>query len=123
MTSVPLIFRYPWHSVDSAAWKFATMNGALFVPQLRDGAFIFDDSPLAAIVSANSAKNNKDVVRNFGPTMRQILEAWLNSIGLTTDGVSLNWRDRMIANVRYFSEVSKARLVAPPLTRSSSNFF
>ena len=115
MTSVPLIFRYPWYSVDSTTWIKITANGAVYLPAMVKGEFVFDQIPMTVTVST---RNPKQIIGGKGantmtPAMRVILDKWLAFCGKTYDEVSSDYYHRSTCNVMYFKMVSEAKAVHP----------
>lgn len=115
MTSVPLIFRYPWYSVDSTTWIKITANGAVYLPALVDGEFVFDRVPSTVTVSTRNPKQNKGgkAANTMSPSMRAILDKWLTICGKTYDEVAADYYHRAVCNVTFFRKVSEARAVRP----------
>ena len=56
MTSLDLMVRYPWYSVDSTSWVLTGRFGSVFVPQIKNGQFVYDVSPWKVTVSNQSSK-------------------------------------------------------------------
>lgn len=115
MTSVPLIFRYPWYSVDSTTWIKITANGAVYLPAMVDGQFVFDQVPLTVTVSTQNPKQsaNGKTSQTMAPAMRAILDRWLAECGKTHDEVASDYYHRAVCNVTYFRKVSEAKQVHP----------
>lgn len=110
MTSVPLIFRYPWHSVDSTSWIKATATGSIYLPAVHRGEFMFDRSPKTVFVSTNGIETaGNDHAINFSGSMREILDRWLAECGKTYEEVSTDYYHRAVCNVTFFKRVSEAK--------------
>jgi hypothetical protein len=60
MTSLPLMRRYPWYSVDSMTFLFTGRTGEVFVPLRRDGEWVYNDRPYRLKVSVLSTMNKGD---------------------------------------------------------------
>lgn len=112
MTSVPLIFRYPWYSVDSTSWIQATANGAVLLPAMVADAFVFDRAPMTIPVSNQRASSGK-AANTLSPAMRAILDRWLAECGKTYAEVCDHYYHRAVCNVTFFKRVSEAKAVAP----------
>ena len=54
LTSLPLMCRYPWYSIDSTSWVQASRNGNIYVPKYKYGKWIYDEKSIIAPVSARS---------------------------------------------------------------------
>jgi hypothetical protein len=115
MTSVPLIFRYPWHSVDSTTWIKITANGAIYLPQFVKGKFVFDQNPTIITVSSSNPKANEDAKHgdSLAPAYRAILDQWLAFCGKTYQQCKDSYFHRATVNVCFFREVSAAKALRP----------
>jgi hypothetical protein len=115
MTAVPLIFRYPWYSVDSTTWIRITANGAIYLPAYENGQFRFDRVPKTVTVSARSPKQAADGkhANTFSPAMRKILDQWLVECGKTYEQVTESYYHRATCNVLFFKRVSEQKNVTP----------
>jgi len=54
LTSLPLLLRYPWYSVDSTSWVMTSRMGSIYVPKYKNGKWLYDENPLKIIMSAKS---------------------------------------------------------------------
>lgn len=115
MTSVPLIFRYPWYSVDSTTWIKITQTGAVLLPAMEDGEFVFDRTPTVISVSDRSPKESADGkhANSLSPSMKGILERWLASCGKSYAEVREHYYHRAVVNVTFFKRVSEVAAVRP----------
>jgi hypothetical protein len=112
MTSIPLIFRYPWYSVDSTSWIKVSQFGGVYLPRLnKDGSFRFDVTPEVISVSELSPNQKVDGshYNSLGVTTRRHLHAWLESCGVTLEQVSHNYYYRAKVNATFFHRVGEAR--------------
>ena len=82
-TSVPLMVRYPWYSVDSATWIKQGIYGKILVPKLFESQFLYTVSPRIVFVSTRTKRlKRKDVhINNMSPTKRQVIEEHVESKG------------------------------------------
>ena len=111
MTSLPLIFRYPWYSVDSTSWIKASMTGIVYLPQVLGGKFSFDSTPMNCSVSDRSptAKEGGKHANTFSPRMREVLDQGLAECGKTYEQVSSNYQHRATCNAYFFKRVSEEK--------------
>lgn len=121
MTAIPLIFRYPWHSVDSTTWIKITANGAVYLPAVRDGEFVFDEVPNVITVSTSNPKAMQDGkhYNSLPGSMKRLLDQWLQECGKTHAEVQESYRHRATVNVAYFKRVSEAKVQVPWVTRTT----
>lgn len=122
MTSLPLIFRYPWYSVDSTSWIKASMTGMVYLPQVLDGKFRFDRTPMNCSVSDRSPTQSEGGkhANTFSPRMRGILDKWLAECGKTYEDVSTNYQHRATCNAMFFKRVSEEKAGLPFTHRAIS---
>lgn len=55
VTSVPLMKKYPWYSVDSASWILTSVNGSVMLPNFKGGEYVYSDKPIILFCSSRSA--------------------------------------------------------------------
>lgn len=116
MTSIPLIFRYPWYSVDSTTWIKITANGGLYLPAVDSkGSFVFDRIPSTVSVSNQNPKQNANGkhANTMSVSMRAILDRWLKECGKTYAQVEDSYYHRATCNVIFFRKVSEAKSLVP----------
>ena len=112
MTSVPLVFRYPWYSVDSTSWIKTSQFGGVYLPRLdADGEFMFDVTPEVITVSDQSPNQQQDGkhVNTIGPTTRGYLDKWLSFCGVTLEEAACNYYYRARCNAMFFKIVGERR--------------
>lgn len=54
LTSLKLMLRYPWYSVDSTSWVVTGRLGSIFVPRYKGGEWVYDDTSWKIAVSSKS---------------------------------------------------------------------
>ena len=77
MTSLDLMLRYPWFSVDSTSWVHTGRFGNVYVPKYRRGQYIYNENSLKVTVSTQSPSQKDDGQHftTFSPMeQRQILD-------------------------------------------------
>jgi hypothetical protein len=60
MTSLNLMLRYPWYSVDSTSWVMTGRFGSVMVPKFRFGKYIYDENSWKVTVSNQSPSQQND---------------------------------------------------------------
>ena len=115
MTAIPLVFRYPWYSIDSTTWIKITANGAVYLPQMRDGQFVFDQIPEIVSVSAQNPKQGEDGkhYNSMSPSMKKHFHDWILQCGKTHAEVSTHYYHRAVCNVTFFKRLSETRALHP----------
>jgi len=60
VTSLRLMFRYPWYSVDSTSWVMTSRMGGVYVPQYKSGKWIYDENSWKISVSTKSPNKSEE---------------------------------------------------------------
>ena len=83
MTSLPLLLRYPWYSVDSTSWVITGRMGGVYVPKFRQGKYEYLIDPWKVTVSDRSpSKGEADKhFKTFSPMEQEIITEYLDSKG------------------------------------------
>lgn len=115
MTAIPLIFRYPWYSVDSTTWIQVTANGAIYLPAVKAGEFVFDEVPSLVVVSSSNPKAMQDGkhYNSLPANIQTYVRKWLEFCGKTLAGVQESYRHRATCNVMFFKMVSEHKVNKP----------
>ena len=109
MTNVDLIFRYPWHSVDSTTWLRMALNGIVLLPVQSAGRFIFTRYP--KMVSPSNRTNPTSTI-HLTRLSRQLIDSlqeWLAECGMTLEQVAGDSAARRVCNGLFFKRVSEVR--------------
>lgn len=86
VTSLPLMLRYPWYSVDSTSWVVTGRVGSIYIPRFRNGQWVYDENSWKVSVS-NRSPNNKEAGQHIETMSKSEKEVFLNYI--TTKGYKL----------------------------------
>jgi hypothetical protein len=84
LTSLRLMQRYPWYSVDSTSWVLTGRMGSVFVPkQDHKGGWDYSKDPYKVSVSARSpdVKNAGQHITNFSKLEQKAIGAYLEAKG------------------------------------------
>jgi hypothetical protein len=60
VTSLRLLLRYPWYSVDSTSWVMTSRMGSVYVPRKNKGRYVYDENNLKIYVSARSPTKKEE---------------------------------------------------------------
>ena len=77
LTSLRLMLRYPWYSVDSTSWVMTGRMGSVFVPRRRGGMWLYGEDSWKVCVSSRSPNKSEAGahIDTFFPLQRkEILE-------------------------------------------------
>lgn len=83
MTSLDLMLRYPWFSVDSTSWVVTGRLGAIFVPRWRDGGWVYDDNAWKISVSNQSPdkKERGKHIDTLPPATKKVIMKYIHEKG------------------------------------------
>lgn len=83
MTSLKLILRYPWYSVDSTSWVVTGRMGGIMVPRYKNGKWIYDENSWKISVSSRSPgiKNDPDYIHNLSPLKKKLVLSYIHEKG------------------------------------------
>ena len=83
ITSYKYLLRYPWWSVDSAAWDKVSSYGGVYIPHKRKGKFVFDTAPYLLKCSMESPERKKrNHFLNISERERRIIKEWFSLINI-----------------------------------------
>jgi hypothetical protein len=83
LTSLRLMLRYPWYSVDSTSWVMTGRMGSIYVPKKQRGVWIYDEESLKVAVS-NRSPSQKEAgkhIATFSPKYKEMILSYINSKG------------------------------------------
>jgi len=83
VTSLPLMLRYPWYSVDSTSWVVTGRMGSIYVPRYKVGKWIYDEQSWKVAVS-NRSPNKKEAgqhIETIPPLQKKIILEYIHSKG------------------------------------------
>ncbi len=83
MTTVELMCRYPWYSVDSTSWVKSSRFGSIFVPRIKGGKYRYDITPWTVNVSnrSPSQKQEGQHFSNFTANEQKVISRYLKKKG------------------------------------------
>lgn len=112
VTALPILFRYPWFSVDSITWLLVAAYGGILVPQRsRDGGYCFATSPNVVAFSDKPSAAALDHGKHFdgmGEASQQYVLNYLNEEGFDIKELRTNYLARQRVNCRFFKKAVKA---------------
>jgi hypothetical protein len=83
LTSLKLLIRYPWYSVDSTSWCMTGRMGSIYVPRKRDNKYLYDENSWKICVSNRSPDKTQagKHIDTFTPVQSNTILEYLNKIG------------------------------------------
>ena len=83
VTAYKFLLRYPWWSVDSAAWDKIASYGGICVPHKRKGKFVFNTAPYLMKISMESpGRRTRKHFLTMPQKERDIIKEWLSFINI-----------------------------------------
>jgi hypothetical protein len=109
LTSIPLLVRYPWYSVDSTSWVMTGRFGAVFVPKKKQGSYIYTEIPWKVNVSDKSSKKDQEGqhFNTFSKMEQKIISDYFSEKGYTIQQLSSEYKKRDEINIHYFIDLEK----------------
>ena len=90
LTSLSLMKRYPWYSVDSGTWTFRGKLGEILIPLLKGTKWVYDDYLwIVGFTANNSHRKTKRTghYHNLNTKLKQNVDSYLKELGFQV-GVS-----------------------------------
>lgn len=118
VTSLELLYRYPWYSADSTSWVLSGRFGSVFIPlggyeeQYVKKVTFSDQSP-------KMAEPDSEHFKTFAPRQQEVIREYLDSIkikdeegkelhALTPELLASDYIARDQANIIFFLDLEKA---------------
>lgn len=100
LTDQVLMFRYPWHSVDSTSWLFTeAFGGCLFYRNGKAIKIVFStDSPSAKKLNAPFYSNLSEIEKRY-------VDEWLSEMGVTAEQCASSYAFRNVINADSFQRM------------------
>ena len=83
LTSLKLMLRYPWYSVDSTSWVVTGRMGSIYIPKRKSNKWVYDKNSWKIAVS-NKSPSKKDAGQhydNMSPLNQKIVIQYLDEKG------------------------------------------
>lgn len=83
VTSLPIMIRYPWYSVDSTSWAITGGMGSIYVPRYKNGDWVYDENTWKIAVSdrSPSKKESGKHISTLVPAEQKIILNYIHSKG------------------------------------------
>lgn len=98
LTSIPLMERYPWFSVDSSSWVQIAANGSIYLPSF---------GVLAVSANNPARKQPNRHINTIAPSARDRVVAEIEKIGFTVENVINNYVSRWVFNIYTFNQMNE----------------
>jgi hypothetical protein len=106
VTSIPLMMRYPFHTVDSTSWVKSGGFGVISVPVYVNGKPTFDCLPVRVHISqVLKERATGQIFHNYGPALQAVVKKWLSDEGFTLGEIRHSRARRCGAMLAYFNKL------------------
>ncbi len=131
MTSLDLMKRYPWYSVDSTTWIMQAVMGSFMMPWWRNNKWDYSSTPVRIRCSIRSYVNNH--YAHLSSLKKKIIDRYLNLYGMKMGkskidregneeiierGACNTYYDRMRLNIFYLKELMNRLSYPRPFKKS-----
>jgi len=109
VSSISILIRYPWYSVDSTSWVMTGRFGSIFVPKNKCGKYDYMSTPYKIDVSekANSRNFEDCHLSNFLIREREKILEYIYEKGFTEEQLAKDYMKRDELNIIYFIDLEK----------------
>jgi len=109
VTSLKLMMKFPWYSVDSTSWVMTSRMGSVYVPVFRDGKYIYDENSWKVCVSEKSptVKDAGKHITTFALQAREVICNYFKLKGFTLEELASDYMKRDELNIIYFNDLEK----------------
>lgn len=93
LTSLRLMMRFPWFSVDSTSWVVTGRMGSVYVPRFRAGQYIYNEDSWKVCVSTRSPSKGEagQHVDTFPPRVKQTILDYFAEKGFVLGKSEFRW--------------------------------
>jgi len=109
MTSLKLMMRYPWYSVDSTSWVMAARTGVIYVPRIKNGGYIYDENCWKVSISEKSP-NMKEEGKHFttlSASKQDLIKGYVEDKGYKLEELASDYKKRDEINIIYYLDLEK----------------
>jgi len=136
ITSLPLMFRYPWYSVDSTSWVAFSRYGTILIPKMINRKYVYNKAPITVAITMRSKSNTKEFanINTMNNVIRSKIIEYIHSKGfrlgtskfvgskevVVKSGLRNNYRLRDQFNFMFYVKVEQSLKSLRPLTLNIS---
>lgn len=114
LTSVPLMSRYPWYSVDSSSWVQISSMGAVLHP---------DHGTINLSANSPNKKTEGQHFDTYPPLVQRTLEKHFNDLGYTVEELRTDYVPRRTYCMWAYSELNRRIGAKPTFTNEQPGLF
>ena len=115
LTSVGLLLRYPFHTVDSISWRLAGSYGGVIVPPFDGDKIDYTRAPKVVTISD---RRSECLTQGLESATLDHVNRYVQFMDMDLDEIVMNHRARTRLNLRYFKQLSDT--LTPPRFKANS---
>lgn len=111
LTTVKMMLRYPWYSVDSSSWVQTSAYGGIMVPRIKNGEWDWSVSPTIIGVSNRRKSIESDVTNyfNLSDSQKSVVDKYFKEYGILIGSSEFDENDKETVIVKGVSNTYQMR--------------
>jgi len=107
MTSLHLIWRYPWFSIDSTTWVLVGAMGGVMMPKMKYGRPTYRESPIILPITTKNDIKKPFHYQNLSEIEQSKVQRYFKERGFDVKGLEEDGLERDRANMRFFLDLEQ----------------
>ncbi|MCP4373938.1 MAG: hypothetical protein GY797_38415 [Deltaproteobacteria bacterium] len=107
MTSLHLIWRYPWFSIDSTTWVLVGAMGGVMMPKTKFGRYTYRESPIILPITTKNDIKKPFHYQNLSEIEQSKVNRYFKERGFTAKALEEDGLDRDRINMRFFLDLEQ----------------
>lgn len=108
VTALDILVRYPWYSVDSTAWVMTGRFGAVFVPKMRNGKYVYTEPAHKVTISEKSpTRDGSKHFKDYSLMEQEQIIKYFTLKKCDKDELGEHYQKRDEINIMYFIDLEK----------------
>lgn len=107
MTSLHLIWRYPWFSIDSTTWVLVGAMGGVMMPKTRYGRYSYRESPIIIPITTKNDIKKPNHYQNLSEIEQSKVQRYFKERGFKVEELEEDGLERDRANMRFFLDLEQ----------------
>ena len=103
IASLDAMLRYPWHSIDTTTWGYASRMGEIMVPKMREGDWDYTEIPSRVAMTETTTKK-KNNFANLPPLRKKQVTQYCIDKGWSVKKVGKDIVARGAINIQFFQD-------------------
>ncbi len=107
MTSLHLIWRFPFFSIDSTTWVLVGAMGGVMMPKMKFGRPTYKESPIILPITTKNDIKKPFHYQNLSEIEQSKVQKYFNERGFDVKDLEKDGIERDRANMRFFLDLEK----------------